>query len=130
MLRRPVLVGLLAVSLALGSGFSSIASAAAPQDAAGGDAGASIYGARCATCHRANGLGAQGGVFPALAGNANVTASDSKEMLGTICRGRNMMPGWRERLSPGEIAAVATFIRSAWGNKAGPVSEEDVASVK
>jgi mono/diheme cytochrome c family protein len=41
-----------------------------------------------------------------------------------------MMPSWKGQLSAGDIAAVATYIRSAWGNKAGPVTEADVAAVK
>jgi cbb3-type cytochrome c oxidase subunit III len=92
--------------------------------------GASVYSARCAACHKANGGGGQGGMFPALAGNANVTAADPKGLLETISHGRNMMPSWKGQLSAGDIAAVATFIRSAWGNKAGPVTEGDAASVK
>ena len=51
-------------------------------------------------------------------------------MLGTIVHGRNVMPSWKGQLSPGEIAAVATYVRSAWGNKAGPVTEQDVTAVK
>lgn len=92
--------------------------------------GASIYGQRCASCHKANGGGGQGGMFPALAGNQHVTAADAKDMLGTISHGRNMMPSWKGQLSPGDIAAVATYIRAAWGNKAGPVTEEDAQAVK
>jgi cbb3-type cytochrome c oxidase subunit III len=92
--------------------------------------GASVYGARCAACHKANGGGGQGGMFPALAGNEHVTSADPKDMLATISHGRNMMPSWKGQLSAGDIAAVATYIRSAWGNKAGPVTEGDAAAVK
>jgi cbb3-type cytochrome c oxidase subunit III len=92
--------------------------------------GASIYSARCVACHKANGGGGQGGMFPALAGNAHVTSADPKDLLATISHGRNMMPSWKGQLSAGDIAAVATYIRSAWGNKAGPVTEADVAAVK
>ncbi len=102
------------------------------QNAAAGAtvAGASIYNARCAACHKANGAGSQGGIFPPLAGNTYVTAPDPKDLLATIAYGRNMMPSWKGQLPPGEIAAVVTYIRSAWGNKAGPVNEIDVASIK
>ncbi len=92
--------------------------------------GASVYGARCASCHKANGGGGQGGMFPALAGNPHVTSPDAKSMLETISHGRNMMPSWKGQLSPGDIAAVATYIRSAWGNAAGPVTEQDAQAVK
>jgi mono/diheme cytochrome c family protein len=69
-------------------------------------------------------------MFPALAGNANVTAADPKALLSTISQGRNMMPSWKGQLSAGDIAAVATYIRSAWGNKAAPVTEGEAASAK
>lgn len=76
--------------------------------------GSSIFGKRCATCHSANGQGGGGGLFPALAGNAHVTAADPASMLGTIVHGKNVMPSWKGQLSAAEIAAVATYIRSAW----------------
>jgi cbb3-type cytochrome c oxidase subunit III len=90
--------------------------------------GASIYGAKCAACHKANGQGSS--MFPALAGNKTATAADPKAMIATIEHGREMMPAWKGQLSNADIAAVATYIRSAWNNKANPVTEEDVAAVK
>ena len=90
--------------------------------------GQSIYAQKCASCHRANGAG--GGPFPALAGNANVNASSPNAVIGTIEHGRNIMPSWKGQLSNADIAAVTTYIRSAWGNKGGPVSEADVTAVK
>jgi cbb3-type cytochrome c oxidase subunit III len=106
---------------------SQVANAGTPVSTA---VGASIYAKRCTTCHAANGQGGGGGVFPALAGNPHVTASDASPMLGTIVHGRNVMPSWKGQLSAAEIAAVATYIRSAWGNKAGPVTNQDVAAIK
>jgi cbb3-type cytochrome c oxidase subunit III len=125
-----------AVATYVRSAWSNKASAVSEQEvAAAGPSvaalvGASIYSARCVACHKANGGGGQGGMFPALAGNAHVTASDPKELLATISAGRNMMPSWKGQLSAGDIAAVATYIRSAWGNKAGPVTEGEAAAVK
>jgi len=91
--------------------------------------GQSIYSSKCASCHKANGQGTSG-VFPALAGNKDVNAADPSVILATIDHGRNMMPSWKGQLSAGDIAAVATYIRSAWGNKGGAVSEADVAGIK
>ena len=85
---------------------------------------------KCAGCHSANGSGGGGGMFPALAGNKTVAAPDASAMLATIEHGRNLMPAWKGQLSAGDIAAVATFVRASWGNKAGPVTEADVAAVK
>ncbi len=92
--------------------------------------GASIFAKHCASCHQASGQGGGGGMFPALAGNAHVTAADAAAMLTTIEHGRNVMPSWRGQLSSADIAAVATYVRSAWGNKAGAVTEADVAAIK
>ena len=92
--------------------------------------GASVYASKCAACHGASGQGGSHGAFPALAGDALVNASDAAGMIGLIEHGRSMMPSWKGQLSPGDIAAVATFIRAAWGNKAGPVTEQDVTAVK
>jgi cbb3-type cytochrome c oxidase subunit III len=92
--------------------------------------GMSVYGNKCAACHQASGKGGGGGLFPALAGDAHVNAVDPSPILGTIEHGKNVMPAWKGQLSAADIAAVATYIRSAWGNKGGPVSESDVAAIK
>ena len=92
--------------------------------------GASIYASKCAACHGAGGQGGSHGTFPALAGDSLVNASDAAGMIGLIEHGRSMMPSWKGQLSPGDIAAVATFVRAAWGNKGGPVTEQDVIAVK
>ena len=92
--------------------------------------GASVYASKCAACHGASGQGGGHGTFPALAGNALANASDAAGMIALIEHGRSMMPAWKGQLSPGDVAAVATFIRSAWGNKGGPVTEQDVTAVK
>ena len=92
--------------------------------------GASVYASKCVGCHGGNGQGGGRGTFPPLAGSALVNRSDAAGMIAVIQHGRSMMPAWKGQLSNGDIAAVATFIRSTWGNKAGPVSEQDVAAVK
>jgi cbb3-type cytochrome c oxidase subunit III len=92
--------------------------------------GQSVYASKCTACHQASGKGGGGGLFPALAGNAHVNATDPSAMLSTIEHGKGVMPSWKGQLSPADIAAVATYIRSAWGNKGGSVSASDVAAVK
>lgn len=89
--------------------------------------GASIYAKNCAACHQANG---NGGVGPALAGNPHVNVANATPMLTTILQGRNLMPSWRGQLSATDIAAVATFVRSSWGNNAGPVTVQEVTAIK
>jgi len=92
--------------------------------------GASVYSAKCAACHGASGAGGGHGTFPALAGDTLVNTSDPGAMIGLIEHGRSMMPSWKGQLSSGDIAAVATYIRAAWGNKGGAVTEADVTAVK
>jgi mono/diheme cytochrome c family protein len=41
-----------------------------------------------------------------------------------------LMPSWRGQLSAGDIAAVATFVRSAWGNRVGAVTLQQVTAIK
>jgi mono/diheme cytochrome c family protein len=43
---------------------------------------------------------------------------------------RLVMQGYADRLTDDEVAQLATFVRSAWGNKAGAVSAADVAKVR
>ena len=92
--------------------------------------GASIFATKCSACHGASGQGGGHGQFPALSGAKIVNSSDPGSMISVIEHGRSLMPSWKGQLSPGDIAAVATFVRSAWGNKGGPVTEHDVVAVK
>lgn len=92
--------------------------------------GMSLFANKCAACHQASGKGGGGGLYPALAGDGHVNATDPSLIIGTIKNGKNIMPSWKGQLSAADIAAVATYIRSAWGNKGGPVSESDVAAIK
>ncbi|MGD0472839.1 MAG: c-type cytochrome [Candidatus Velthaea sp.] len=90
--------------------------------------GASIFTFKCARCHQANGAGRD--TIPALAGNKNVLAADPNGIITTVEDGRNLMPSWKGQLTSADIAAVLTYVRSAWGNSAAPVTEERVAAVK
>jgi cbb3-type cytochrome c oxidase subunit III len=89
--------------------------------------GASVYAKNCAACHGAAG---DGGVGPALAGNPHVNIDSANAMLTTIVQGRSLMPSWRGQLAASDIAAVATFIRSSWGNRAPEVTVQEVIAIK
>ncbi len=103
-------------------------------------AGATVYTANCAGCHAANGMG-QAGVFPPLAKNP-VVVGDKTKVIHILNYGLNgsqqiegatyngQMPAWKGNLTPAQIANVITYIRSAWGNKAGAVSAAEVSAVK
>jgi mono/diheme cytochrome c family protein len=81
------------------------------------------------------------GIFPELAANDLVTGSEVKPLVSIILHGaevpstekrpmRLVMQGYADRLTDDEVAQLATFVRSAWGNKAGAVSAADVAKVR
>jgi cbb3-type cytochrome c oxidase subunit III len=90
--------------------------------------GASVFTFKCARCHQSNGQGRD--TIPALAGDKNVLAADPSAIIGTVENGRNLMPSWKGQLTSGDIAAVLTYVRSAWGNSAAAVSEQNVKAVK
>src|SRR5262249_34458945 len=114
--------------------------AAAPAKPGAALDGAPIYAARCAACHQGTGAGLPG-VFPPLAASEWVIGKDdvlAKILLhgvtgaltvnGTKFAGA--MPAFKDQLKDDEIAAVATYLRSQWGNKVSPVTAELVAKVR
>jgi cbb3-type cytochrome c oxidase subunit III len=123
---------LAAVAIVPHSGFGTAAYAASD--------GKALYSANCTSCHQANGQGLPG-TFPPLAKNPYVTG-DASKVIHTVKDGLNgsikvngktyngQMPAWKSQLSNADIAAVITYIRSAWGNKASAVTEAQVAKVK
>lgn len=87
--------------------------------------GEELYATNCAICHQATGAG-RAPAFPALAGNANL--ADVGLVAATIRGGRVGMPPF-PTLDDQEVAAVATYVRNAWGNSFGGASVEEVAEV-
>jgi mono/diheme cytochrome c family protein len=87
--------------------------------------GQQVYRTACAPCHGVSGEG-MGQQFPRLEGN-QVVLGDPQLVIQVILSGRRLMPAWRDQLSDTQIAAVATYIRSAWGNNASPVMEDMVS---
>jgi glucose/arabinose dehydrogenase/mono/diheme cytochrome c family protein len=101
--------------------------------------GARVYGIYCGTCHQRNGQGASGR-FPPLAGTTWVTG-DKKKLIGIALKGLegpidvngeqfNATMPQHSFLSNEEIANVLTYIRENFGNKAAPVTPEEVAAVR
>jgi len=90
--------------------------------------GATLFAQNCAACHQAQGQGVPG-AFPALAGNTFVQG-DQKAVASVLLHGRGGMPNFSEDLSNENIAAVLTYVRSAWGNHAPPVDVAAVAAVR
>ncbi|MFY8104218.1 MAG: c-type cytochrome, partial [Ramlibacter sp.] len=99
--------------------------------------GARIYADHCAQCHGDKGEGVNG-AYPRLAGNRAVTLQVTANLVQVTIHGAYPpategqprpfgMPPFALTLSDADIAAVLTFVRGAWGNTAGGVSELDVA---
>ncbi|MEZ5645708.1 MAG: cytochrome c oxidase subunit II [Burkholderiaceae bacterium] len=80
------------------------------------DRGQSVYAAKCAACHQANGKGA--GPIKPLDGSAIVTAADASTMIKTVLEGAagGAMPPWKGQLSATELAAVMTYAKNSWSN--------------
>ncbi|XZG70311.1 cytochrome c oxidase subunit II [Chitinibacteraceae bacterium HSL-7] len=76
--------------------------------------GKQVYEANCAACHKVDGAG--GGPFPALAGS-KIANGPIADHLHIVLNGKAAMPAW-QGLSDTEIAAVVTYERNAFGNKA------------
>ena len=102
--------------------------------------GFNVYRSFCARCHQDDGTGVPQ-VFPALAGNPAVLTEDTTSLIRLLVEGgnspatlsgpaRQQMPRYADTLSDAEIARVLTYVRSAWGNHAQPVTGNDVASLR
>lgn len=78
--------------------------------------GEKVYGANCLACHQANGKGVPG-AFPALDGSQMVNGPQDGQ-IAILLNGKNAMPAWKGTLSDTEIAAVITYTRNNWSNKA------------
>lgn len=97
----------------------------------------------CITCHQADGKGLPGSGFPPLSGTEWVTGSEDrlikiilKGLMGPIVvEGKNYegmvpMTPFEGMLNDQELAAVATYIRNSFGNKASVISPEKVKEVR
>jgi cytochrome c oxidase subunit 2 len=78
--------------------------------------GEQVYAANCVACHQANGKGVPG-AFPALDGSQMVNGPQDSQ-IDILLNGKNAMPPWKGSLSDTEIAAVITYTRNHWSNKA------------
>jgi cytochrome c oxidase subunit II len=80
--------------------------------------GEKVYAANCVACHQANGMGVPN-AFPALAGSKLVNGPPGPN-IAMVLEGKQgtAMQAFGKTLSDTDIAAVITYTRSAWNNKA------------
>lgn len=99
--------------------------------------GGKLYEQHCAACHGEKGEGVRG-AYPPLAGNRAVTMPVTANLVQVVLHGGFPpatrgnprpygMPPFATTLSDADVAAVLTYMRSSWGNRAAPVSELAVA---
>jgi mono/diheme cytochrome c family protein len=103
-------------------------------------AGERLYAAQCADCHGKQGEG-MAGAYPALAGNRQVRMASPNNVIKSILHGGFApstagnprpygMPPFAPSLKDEEVAAIATYIRQAWGTRASAVSALEVHGLR
>lgn len=115
--------------------FSVLALPVAAQD------GGQLFTLYCSACHGPDGKGATGGTFPPLAGSPWV-GGDPDRVVKIVLQGLHgpvdvlgktynlEMPPQGAMLPDDQIAAILTFVRTSWGNQAGPVTTEFVKTTR
>lgn len=99
-------------------------------------AGGELYARHCVDCHGANGAG-QPPAYPPLAGNQALTMENAVNPIRIVLNGGfapgttgnprpYSMPPFSHALNDTEVAQVVSYLRSAWGNNAPPVSGTEV----
>ena len=100
------------------------------------DHGATLYDRHCAACHGEHGEGVAD-AYPRLAGNRAVLLDTPANLVHAVLEGGFLpatpgnprpfgMPPFAPLLNDDDIAAVLSFVRASWGNRAAPVSPYDV----
>jgi mono/diheme cytochrome c family protein len=103
-------------------------------------AGEAIYVDTCSACHQSQGQGVPG-MFPPLKSSAIVQSADPTTIIRLILNGGHAvatdqhptpvsMPAFGWKLTNQQVAAVASYVRSAWGNEAPPVSGAEVQKLR
>ena len=99
--------------------------------------GGKLYEQHCAACHGERGQGVPK-AYPPLVGNRAITLPVTANLVQVVLNGGFPpatrgnprpfgMPPFATQLSDADVAAVLTFVRASWGNRASPLSELEVA---
>jgi mono/diheme cytochrome c family protein len=137
-----VLAGALYIAISEPFGFSQFGDRRTiadlrPATSTGKVDGKQVFSANCVACHQATGQGLPG-VFPPLAGSEWVQGNE-RVVANILLHGINgeitvagksfkgAMPSFKQ-LGDDELAAVASYVRSDWSNKAAPIKPEVFAA--
>jgi mono/diheme cytochrome c family protein len=102
--------------------------------------GKTVYDQRCASCHGPQGEG-KPPHWPPLAGNQSIQMESAVNAIRMVLNGGYPpgtegnprpygMPPFAGLLSDNEVAAVVSFVRTAWGNRGTPVSARDANELR
>ncbi|KZC15418.1 alcohol dehydrogenase [Rhodanobacter sp. FW510-R12] len=116
------------------------ADAAPFKAAASHELGGTLYAQRCADCHGRDGRGVAG-VYPPLDGNISVTEPTGINAIRSVLLGGfapatagnpqpYSMPPFAQQLSDTDVAAVVSYVRQSWSNKASAVQPADVGKYR
>jgi mono/diheme cytochrome c family protein len=115
---------------------TAVARPAATGNTSIAQAGGKLYEQHCAQCHGEQGRGIPG-AYPPLAGNRAVTMDSTANLVQVVLNGGYApatagnprpfgMPPFVLVLNDAELAALLTYLRSAWGNQAAGVTAAEV----
>ncbi|MEO6053239.1 MAG: cytochrome c [Chthoniobacterales bacterium] len=105
--------------------------------------GKRVFTQNCVICHQQNGMGLPG-QFPPLVGSEWVQSEDwhgDNHLVKIVLLGmqgpltvkgvafNGAMPAWNQ-LKDEQIAAVLTYVRNEWGNKALPINANNVKQIR
>jgi len=96
-------------SFAMAIVLASIVAARADPDAGKVEAGATIYGDYCSSCHGDGLRNTSGGVTFDL---RRLRAEDRERFLDSVLNGKRQMPPWRGALKPEQIESIWAYIRA------------------
>jgi mono/diheme cytochrome c family protein len=103
--------------------------------------GQALFIANCSACHQVTGQGIPG-VFPPLANSSYVTSDNIERLSAIMIYGlsgpitvngmqyNSVMAGLGQTMNDAELAAVATYIRSSWGNSASEVKADTFSEIR
>ncbi len=103
--------------------------------------GQQLYTLYCSACHGTDGKGATGGAFPPLAESpwlagepdraAKIILKGLSGPVDVLGKTYNLeMPPQGAVLPDDQLAAVLTYVRSAWGNQASSVTADQVKAIR
>jgi cytochrome c oxidase subunit 2 len=91
--------------------------------------GEKVYAANCVACHQASGKGVTG-AFPALDGSKVVNGAKAEQMALVLNGKAGTAMASFKQLSDTDLAAVLSYTRNSWGNKAGEVQPSEIRQAR